>query len=218
MLDSSTHRSRRIAVVSAGLSQPSSTRLLADRLTEATSAELAASGTEVTVDVIELRDLAHQITDNMLTGFPPPELAEAIGKLLAADGVIAVTPIFSASYSGLFKSFFDVIEKDALTRKAVLLGATGGTARHSLSLEHALRPLFAYLRATTMPTAVFAASEDWGQVDQGHTGLAGRIARAGAELARFIDSLPARSDSDNSNEDDQLFADLVPFEQQLAGN
>lgn len=126
--------------MSAGLSQPSSTRLLADRLTEATSAELAASGTEVTVDVIELRDLAHQITDNMLTGFPPPELAEAIGKLLAADGVIAVTPIFSASYSGLFKSFFDVIEKDALTRKAVLLGATGGTARHSLSLEHALRP------------------------------------------------------------------------------
>ncbi len=92
-----------------------------------------------------------------------------------------MTPVFAASYSGLFKSFFDVIDKDALTGKPVLLGATGGTARHSLVTEHALRPLFAYLRALVLPTAVYAASEDWGE-----SGLAQRIARAGAELARFM--------------------------------
>lgn len=82
--------------------------------------------------------------------------------MTAADGLIVVTPVFAASYSGLFKSFFDVIDPDALSGKPVLIAATGGTARHSLVLEHAVRPLFAYLRAVVVPTAVFAASEDWG--------------------------------------------------------
>ncbi len=67
--------------------------------------------------------------------------------MTGADGVIAVTPVFTASYSGLFKSFFDLIDPTALTGTPVLIGATGGTARHSLVLDHALRPLFAYLRA-----------------------------------------------------------------------
>lgn len=213
---------RKITVISAGLSQPSSTRLLADRLTEAATSQLSG---EVTVDVIELRDLAHQIMDNMLTGFAPPALAAAVRTVLSADGIIAVTPIFSASYSGLFKSFFDVLDKDALVGKPVLLGATGGSARHSLALEHALRPLFTYLGTSPMPTAVFAASEDWGQVGSAHSGLAQRITRAGSELGRFIASLPERDESRGADQgdpdqgsDDELFADLVPFEQQLAQN
>ena len=74
-----------------------------------------------------------------------------------------MTPIFSASYSGLFKLFFDVIERGGFAGKPVLIAATGGTARHSLALEHAVRPLFAYLNASTVPTAVYAATEDWGE-------------------------------------------------------
>ena len=80
----------------------------------------------------------------------------------AADALIAVSPIFSGSYSGLFKTFFDVLEPETLAGKPVLIGATGGTARHSLALEHALRPLFSYLHAVVVPTAVYAAPEDWG--------------------------------------------------------
>ncbi|WP_328764858.1 CE1759 family FMN reductase [Streptomyces sp. NBC_00272] len=166
----------RIIVVSAGLSSPSSTRLLADRLVAATLDHVDAE-----TEVIELRDLAKEIAQHFVTGFPPARLAAALDAVAAADGLIAVTPVFAASYSGLFKSFFDVIDKDALTGKPVLLGATGGTARHSLVTEHALRPLFTYLRALVLPTAVYAASEDWGE-----HGLAQRIARAGAELARSI--------------------------------
>ncbi|MFI6002067.1 CE1759 family FMN reductase [Streptomyces sp. NPDC051366] len=159
----------KLVVVSAGLSSPSSTRLLADRLAAATLRHVDAEP-----EVIELRDLATEIAQHFVTGFPPVRLA-------AADGLVAVTPVFAASYSGLFKSFFDIIDKDALTGKPVLLGATGGTARHSLVTEHALRPLFSYLRALVLPTAVYAASQDWGD-----EGLAQRIARAGAELARFM--------------------------------
>jgi len=149
-------------VVSAGLSQPSSTRLLADRLSAAAVDSAVSLGVRLDVRVLELRDLAHDITNHMLTGFPPAALRDALDAVAGADALIAVTPVFNASYSGLFKSFFDVVDKDALADKPVLIAATGGTARHSLVLEHALRPMFSYLHAVTMPTSVFAASEDWG--------------------------------------------------------
>jgi len=178
-------KQRTLAVVSAGLSQPSSTRLLADQLS---AAAVAAAGTHdigLTIKVIELRDLAHDIANHLLTGFPPAALSEALDDVAGADALIAVTPIFTASYSGLFKSFVDVLDKDALVDKPVLIAATAGTARHSLALEHALRPLFAYLRAVVVPTAVFAASDDWG-ADSADGTLRTRITRATSELAREL--------------------------------
>ncbi|MFF7928341.1 FMN reductase [Streptomyces mirabilis] len=169
----------KLVVVSAGLSVPSSTRLLADRLAAATG-----SYTSVDVQVVELRDLAVEIAHNFTSGFPGRALSAALEAVTEADGLIVVTPVFSASYSGLFKSFFDVLDQDALTGKPVLIAATGGSARHSLVLEHALRPLFAYLRAVVVPTAVYAASEDWGA-----EGLAERIDRAAGELGRLMEGL-----------------------------
>ncbi|MEV6007489.1 CE1759 family FMN reductase [Streptomyces sp. NPDC051976] len=181
---------RRIVVVTAGLSQPSSTRLLADRLAAAVRARA-----DVEVRVVELRDLANEIAHNMVTGFPGPRLREAIDAVTAADGLIAVTPVFTGSYSGLFKSFFDVIDKDALAGTPVLAAATGGTARHSLVLDHALRPLFAYLRAVVVPTAVYAASEDWGAAGNGTSGgaLAARMDRAAAELVALLPAAAPRA-------------------------
>jgi FMN reductase len=167
----------RLVVVSAGLSNPSSTRLLADRLTAATVEALE----EVEVTHVELRDLAHQLTDQLLIGFPAPELAAAQDAVRSADGLVVVAPVFSASYSGLFKTFFDVLETGVLDGKPVLVAATAGTARHSLVLEHALRPLFAYLRAVVVPTGVFAATDDFAGTD-----LDRRITRAAGELAALI--------------------------------
>jgi FMN reductase len=180
---------RTIAVLSAGLSSPSSTRLLADRLAAATVAALHARGEDATVEVVELRDHARDLADNLTTGFADTALQAAIDTVVGADALIAVTPVFSASYSGLFKTFFDVIDKDALTGTPVLLGATAGTARHSLVVEFAMRPLFAYLRAVPVPTGVFAASEDW--AGSGDSALAGRIDRAAAELADVLAGRPA---------------------------
>ncbi|MDI6102460.1 FMN reductase [Actinoplanes sp. NEAU-A12] len=179
-------KQRKLVVISAGLSQPSSTRLLADQLSATAVRAAAQLGVHLDVQVIELRDLAHEITDNMLTGFARTELRYAQEAVTAADALITVTPVFSASYSGLYKSFFDVLDKDALADKPVLLAATAGTARHSLVLEHALRPLFSYLRAAIIPTSVFAASDDWG-ADSVEGPLRGRIERAAAELAREVE-------------------------------
>jgi FMN reductase len=124
-----------------------------------------------------------------------------------ADAVVAVTPIFSASYSGLFKSFFDVLEDGTVEGKPVLLGATAGTARHSLALEFAVRPLFSYLRADVVPTAVFAAAEDFGGSGSGGV-LSERVERAGRELADAVTGR-ARSGPVDPFENPTPFADLL---------
>lgn len=194
----------RLAVVSAGLSVPSSTRLLADRLASATVEALS----EADVDVIELRPLAHALADHLVTGFPSGELAEAIEKLRAADGLIVVTPVFAASYSGLFKTFFDVLEPELLDGKPVLVAATAGTARHSLVLEHALRPLFSYLHAVVVPTGVFAATDDFGD-----SGLDRRIERAAGELAALVGKVDDSARRRRTVADE--FAEPTPFEELL---
>jgi FMN reductase len=200
---------RSLVVVSAGLGQPSSTRLLADRLTAAVERHLRDAGVEPTVQVVELRDHAQDLTNHLLTGFPSPRLQAAIDALVDADGLIAVSPIFSASFSGLFKLFFDVVERDGLAAMPTLIAATGGTARHSLALEHALRPLFAYLNAATVATSVFAAAEDWGTAGVAADGsLVERIDRAAGELATAMAMRGPRPARDP-------FADPVPFEDLL---
>lgn len=174
---------RRIAVISAGLSSPSSTRMLADRLASETVAALGAREIASQVDIIELRDYAHDITNNLLTGFAPPALDSVINTVVSADALIAVTPIFSTSYSGLFKSFVDVLDPDALAGMPVLIGANAGTARHSLAIDYAIRPLFAYLHAEVVSTGVFAASSDWGGGGDDVAPLARRVEKGAQELA-----------------------------------
>lgn len=206
---------RRIAVVSAGLSEPSSTRLLADLLGVATSSALGGAR----VDVIELRPLAHAVTDALLSGFPTGDLAVAVEAVSSADAVIAVTPVFSASYSGLFKSFFDIVEVGALEGTPVLVAATAGSARHSLVLDHALRPLFSYARAVVVPTGVFAATEDWGTAgahapDGADSALRRRIDRAAGELAALAESRPQVVRGDQFDRD---LAAMGNFEDLLGG-
>lgn len=192
-----TVTTRTIAVVSGGLSQPSSTRMLADRLVGRAVERLEQRGVDAHVDVFELRDSAKDVTNNLLTGFPSPALAKVIEAVTGADGLIAVTPIFTTSYSGLFKSFFDVLDTTALEGMPVLIGATGGTARHSLALDYAVRPMFTYLHAVVVPTAVFAATSDWGAGPNEVKTLPDRIGRAAEEFAALV----AASDRSNRVQD-----------------
>lgn len=178
---------KHIVIISAGLSTPSSTRQLADRLTADAAALLKERGIEVEAKVFELRDLAHDITNHLLLGFAPPKLEEALDAVSSADGLIAVTPIFSTSYAGLFKSFIDVIDPQALTDLPVLLGATGGTSRHSLAIDYAMRPLFTYLHAIPVTTGVFAATSDWGNGGDGVRSLPDRIFRGAKEFADLVE-------------------------------
>lgn len=178
---------RKIVVVSSGLSTPSSTRQLADRLAADAAGLLAERGIEVEVRTFELRDLAHDITNHLLLGFAPPKLQDALDAVAAADGLIAVTPIFTTSYAGLFKSFIDVVDPQALTDLPVLIGATGGTPRHSLAIDYAIRPLFTYLHAIPVTTGVFAATGDWGDGGDSVRSLPDRIFRGAKEFADLVE-------------------------------
>lgn len=198
---------RKLVTVTAGLSNPSSTRLLADRLTAAAEEALVERGEEVRTRVVELRDVAHDIMNAMTTRVPTGELSGVLSDIADADGVIAVTPVFNASYSGLFKSFFDVIEPGTLDGTPVLVAATGGSPRHSLVLEHALRPMFSYTRSVVVPTGVYAASEDWGAGDSGGRELSERIERAARQLA--ILAIEHTSDKVDPYEEPTPFADLM---------
>lgn len=197
----------RVAVVAAGLTQPSSTRLLADRIVSAVEEEASAQGRSVVFEVVEVRGLAHAVVDALLTGFPSTDLAGAFASVVDADALVAVTPVFNASYSGLFKSFFDALPEEALAGKPVLLAATAGTPRHSLVLEHSLRPLFGYLHATVVPTMVFAAAEDWGSLDAG--ALQRRVERSASELVSLLSRSPSRRSEPGVLDEVTPFADLL---------
>ena len=191
----------RVLATQAGLSVPSSTRLLTDRIAEAVR---RAAGPGAEVEVVDLRPFAHALADHLLTGFASGELAELIERVRTVDGLIMVTPVFSASFSGLFKTFIDVLEPGLLEGKPVLIGATAGTARHSLVLDHALRPLFSYLRAVVVPTGVLAATDDFGEA-----GLDQRIDRAAGELVDLVGGRRALHVVRDE------FADPTPFEERL---
>ena len=200
--------SRRITVLSAGLGVPSSSRLLADQLAASAERHLAAAGYAVDIQVLELRDLAVDIANNFVTGYAAPKLAEVIARVEASDGIIAVSPVFSASYSGLFKSFIDVLDPKSLEGKAVLLGATAGTDRHQMVLDFAMRPLFSYLRTRIASSAVFAGPQDWGSNNDGGSPLSTRIDRAAGEFVALLHDAPPQQ---------QAAVESLPFEQLLAG-
>lgn len=181
--------SRKLVVVSAGMSTPSSTALLATRIGDAVTREVTARGEGLDVRHVELREHGRAVIDAMSGGFAGEELESVLRAVYEADGLVMVTPVFTASYSGLFKAFVDILDKDALTGKPVLIAATAGTPRHSLVLEHAMRPLFTYLRSVVMPTSVFAATDDFGADETAAGALSTRIDRAAEELsAHLVDS------------------------------
>lgn len=198
-----------LAVVSGGVGVPSATRLLADRLDTAVRSELSKAATPATSSIVELRPLGRAIMDALLTGVATPDLEAAFETIATADGLIAVTPAFNASFSGLFKAFFDVVPPEAVADVPVMIAATGGTERHSLVLEHAMRPMFSYLHAIVSPTGVYAATDDFGAAG-GPARLSERISRAAVDFARLLRSCGARAPR-------ELFADHVMEMERLLG-
>jgi FMN reductase len=176
----------KLVAVNAGLGAPSSSRMLADAISEHFGDALTAQNIAYTVTHVDLREYATAIANNFVTGYAETPLQGILDEVQSADALVVVTPVFNASFSGLFKSFFDLIDTTALEGKPLVLGATGGSERHSLVLEHAMRPLFSYLKAQPVGTAVFAATADWGTSEATANQLRGRIARAADELVTQV--------------------------------
>ena len=174
---------RHLVIVSAGTSQPSTTRMLADRIAAAGLERLRELEVPAAIGAIEVAPLAVDVARASVTGVSSTELQAAIEQIAAADAVIASAPVYKAGISGLFKSFVDVLDNDLLIAKPVVLAATAGSSRHALVVDEQMRSLFAYMRALTLPTSVFAAPEDWGAAELGE-----RVRRAATELAVVVQS------------------------------
>ena len=181
-------RTYRLAVVSGGTSDPSSTRLLADRTAARVAAIARDRGNTVVINAISLRELASEIGTAITSQLMGPRMTEAIDILAGADGLIVSAPVYKAGPSGLFTSFFHVLDNDLLIAKPVILAATAGTSRHALVVDDQMRALFAYLRTLSVPTSLFAASEDWSSND-----LTQRIDRAATELVLLMEADFARN-------------------------
>jgi FMN reductase len=182
-----------VVVVTAGTSDPSSTRLLADRVARRVAELAGRRGSDVAIRVVDLRELAGEITTAMVSQLVGPKLEKAVAALGEADGIVASTPVYKAGASGLFTAFFQVLDNDLLIAKPVVLAATAGTARHALVVDEQMRSMFAYLRTTVVPTSLFAAPEDWRD-----PALNTRIDRAALELFLLMDSGFARQIRDES--------------------
>jgi FMN reductase len=183
----------RLVVISAGTGDPSSTTLLAERIAERVTSLAAGRGNTVTASVIDLREIAADISTTLVSQLITPRLQQVVLSLAEADGIVVSTPVYKAGPSGLFTSFFQVLDNDLLIAKPVVLAATGGSARHALVADDQLRPLFAYLRTMTVPTSLYAAPEDWSD-----PALAKRIERAAFELVLLMESGFARQVRDES--------------------
>lgn len=166
----------KIVFVSAGTSESSQSALLGQRL----AAVMAAEAPQMVASHVVLRDYGQEML-SALTSFAPERLRSVYETVAEADAVVLVTPILNASFSGLAKLFLDVLPEGALAGKPVLMGATGGTQRHSLALDFALRPVLSYLRAQVLPTTVFVATSDWGGADNVRP-VDERIAQAAREF------------------------------------
>lgn len=170
-----------LVVINAGTGDPSSTRLLADRTAQRISALAAEHELDLAVRTVDLRGLATDVATALVAQHVSPALRAALDAVAGADALVAATPVYAAGPSGLFTSFFQILDTDALIGTPVVLAATAGTSRHALVADDQMRGMFGYLRAMTVPTALFAAPEDWGD-----SALTTRIDRAALELLALV--------------------------------
>ena len=200
----------KIVAISAGAGSPSSTRKLSDRILTAVAGQLPEAQTSV-LDVRALPRPAHRNHVRLRS----ERLDSAIQQVAEAAAIVAVTPVFNGSYSGLFKLFFDVLDEGTLAEVPVLLAATGGTARHSLAIDQAMVPLFFYLRARPLPWPVYAATDDWADPQA----LDARVRQAAEALAAQLSGGPPSSGRNRVSpaDDFQLENSFEEMFAQLAG-
>jgi len=146
----------KVVAVSGSLQRPSRTLVLVEEL-------LATLGRATPIDVhlIELGVIGPQIGAALYRKELSSAAEAEIAAIEAADLLVVASPVYRATYTGLFKHLFDFVHHEALIDVPVLLAATGGSDRHALVIDHQLRPLFSFFQARTLPIGVYAAEKDF---------------------------------------------------------
>ncbi|TKT76160.1 FMN reductase [Aquamicrobium sp. LC103] len=143
---------------SGNFTRPSKTRGFVDHVVREAAASLGYFPS-----VFDIQDLGPSFPGAKSPRDLDSQAGAIIDKVVSADLLVIGTPTYKGSYTGLFKHFFDLLDPSALKRKPVVLLATGGGERHSLIVEHQLRPLFGFFEALALPTAVYASDRDFSE-------------------------------------------------------
>lgn len=149
-------RPLRIVAVSGGLQRPSRAAALAEHLLDLIGEDIHSEQ-----QLIGLGELAPQLAGALWRSQLPEAVERQLVAVEQADVLVVATPVYRGSYTGLFKHFFDFVDQDALVDTPILLAATGGSERHSLVIDHQLRPLFSFFQARTLPLGVYATDSDF---------------------------------------------------------
>ena len=175
-----------------GISGSPGARSKSRTLLEHALAALAARGASTT-----LIDLASLPADALLGRRRSADVDAALASVANASIIVASTPVYRATYSGLLKVFFDLLPVNALADKTAIAIATGGSPAHQLVIDHGLRPLFASVGAVTTPTGVYGTDPSF---DNGtpHPSLIARIDSAVAEAILLSERIHVPVDSSSS--------------------
>ncbi len=168
----------------------SRTAVLVDAVAAGISTRLAAEGTAISQTRIDLSRCAPALFAGLLRA----DLAEAgdtICRIVErADILVVASPVYRASYTGLLKHLFDLVDRDEMYGRKAVLCATGGTLLHGLMIEHQLRPLMGFFRIQTVATTLFALEDDVNDGEIVNAALRERIARATDEMAALVCGIP----------------------------
>ncbi|MCA8063491.1 FMN reductase [Burkholderia sp. AU38729] len=162
-----------VVAISGGLQRPSRTLALTDAIVAALGAALP-----IETRLIELGEIGSRLAGALTRAQVPADLDAQIRAIETADALVVASPVYRASYTGLFKHLFDLVHHEALIDVPVLLAATGGSERHALVIDHQLRPLFSFFQARTLPIGVYASESDFDQYQITNPALRARIALA----------------------------------------
>jgi FMN reductase len=171
----------KLVAVSGGLSRPSRSATLATAIAEQIAAAVPSE-----VRLLEVADLVSKLPGVISAKDAPQEISDAVRAIESADALIVSTPVYRASYTGLFKHLFDLVHHEALIDTPVLLAATGGSDRHALVIEHELRPLFSFFQALTLPLGVYATDRDFENYKIVSEDLKARIGLATRNVDRHL--------------------------------
>jgi FMN reductase len=172
---------QRVVIFSGNLRRPSRSRILA----EALGAEVARQ-VPIDLKIYDVLDAGPGLGSALKPSDLPLPAARIVDEIENADALIVGTPVYKGAYTGLFKHLFDMVEPQSLAGKPVAITATGGGQRHALVVEHALRPLFGFFTALTIPAAVYATDQDFHEGQIADAGILARVRTAAQQLSDLL--------------------------------
>jgi FMN reductase len=171
----------RIIGVSGNITAPSRTLSLVDAVVARASQKFHSPG-----EVIDISKLTADLGPTVSFNNFPPALTQAYEKLHQSDLIVIGTPVYKASYTGLLKHFFDLVDPKKLTGKVAVLVATGGSDHHALVLESHLRSLASFFGIHTVPTTIYARDSEFKDYQLESQAIEQRIDQALEQAAIFV--------------------------------